>query len=255
MARVSSVAQTSQTFSPLAAVVRKLSVTGRYCGQCGSSEIRPSTTRNALDILLACVFLVPYRCRDCRERFYRLWRPGFERPSDPPIAPLLVLPARSGTLRLDIGSSPQIEPEPLPLESQHPQLIQLEAESIDEKPPLPVAASGSILILESDLSIRKLLRRLLERRGYAALDISSIEEIGDGLRDGRADLLVIDVAVLGSDGVQALVALACAHPSLKILALSAESLQGSEIPGRFLALPKPFPLDSFVDSVDRLLGR
>jgi hypothetical protein len=48
--------------------------------------------------------------------------------------------------------------------------------------------------------------------------------------------------------------MALAHPQLKILALSAESLRDSEIPGRLLALPKPFPLDSFIDSVEGLLG-
>jgi DNA-binding NtrC family response regulator len=70
---------------------------------------------------------------------------------------------------------------------------------------------------------------------------------------------VIDVSATGADGVQALVELGRVHPNLKILALSGASLARSdhadEIPGRFLTLPKPFGLDSFVACVDRLLGR
>ena len=43
------------------------------------------------------------------------------------------------------------------------------------------------------------------------------------------------------------------YPNLKILALSTESL--ADIPGRLLASSQAVPLpDSFVDSVDRLLG-
>ena len=94
MARVPSVAQTEQTFRPLAIAVRKLAVVGRFCANCGSPEIRPSNRRNALDILLACLFLAPFRCRVCRERFYRIWRPSLQRRliRRSPSAPLLVMP-------------------------------------------------------------------------------------------------------------------------------------------------------------------
>jgi DNA-binding response OmpR family regulator len=111
------------------------------------------------------------------------------------------------------------------------------------------------LILESDLSIRKLLRRLLERRGHITVEISQAADLAGALRDRRADLLIVDVSAVPETGVAGLVALAHAFPRLKILALSTESLQDSEIPGRLLALPKPFALDRFVDCVDRLLER
>jgi predicted RNA-binding Zn-ribbon protein involved in translation (DUF1610 family) len=39
-----------------------------YCGE--PNDIRRAR-RHGLDWLLAVFFLVPYRCRDCRERFYR----------------------------------------------------------------------------------------------------------------------------------------------------------------------------------------
>jgi hypothetical protein len=55
--------------------------------------------------------------------------------------------------------------------------------------------------------------------------------------------------------VTAVLKLARALPGLKILALSSEPLPDNESPERLLVLPKPFPLDSFVDGVDHLLGR
>jgi DNA-binding NtrC family response regulator len=129
-----------------------------------------------------------------------------------------------------------------------------DAAPVETSQPIP-AAPGPILILESDLSIRKLLRRLLERRGYLTVEISQAADLAGALRDRRADLLIVDVSAVPETGVAGLVALAHAHPSLKILALSAESLQDIEIPGRLLSLPKPFALDRFVDCVDRLVER
>jgi CheY-like chemotaxis protein len=272
MARVPSVAQTEQTFRPLATAVRKLAVVGRSCGNCGSSEIRPSNRRNALDIVLACLFLAPFRCRVCRDRFYRIWRPSLQSPPDPPAAPLLVMPARRNAAKAEAIPPRRIQPEPVPPQRSKPELMLptpqliLPAVKANVWTTVPIdtpapqrTIPGSILILETDLSIRKMLRRLLERRGYRAMEIEQAEDLEGELRDGGADLLVIDISATGEDGVQALVELGRVHPNLKILALSGASLARSdhadEIPGRFLTLPKPFGLDSFVACVDRLLGR
>jgi len=269
MARVPSVAQTEQTFRPLSAVARMLAVAGRCCANCGSPEIRPSNRRNALDVVLACLFLAPFRCRVCRVRFHLLWRPSLQHPpdSEPPAAPLLMTPPQRSFLNLNATELRRIEPEPVHPSNHAPQLIPvppseietrggdvIEVAPVGSSQPIPVAP-GPILILESDLSIRKLLRRLLERRGYFTVELSHAGDLAGELRDRRAELLIVDVSAVPETGVAGLVALAQAHPSLKILALSAESLQDSEIPGRLLALPKPFPLDRFVDSVDRLLER
>src|SRR5271154_4313234 len=109
MARVPSFAQAEPAFRPLATVARKLAVTGRSCANCGSLEIRPSNRRNALDILLACLFLAPFRCRVCRGRFYRMWRPSMQHPPAPPVAPLFVTPARRTLLNLDWAEPPRID--------------------------------------------------------------------------------------------------------------------------------------------------
>jgi CheY-like chemotaxis protein len=269
MARVPSVAQTEQTFRPLSAVARMLAVAGRCCAECGSPEIRPSNRRNALDVLLACLFLAPFRCRACRARFHLVWRPSLQRPpeAEPAAAKFLMTEPPRSFLNLNPTEPRRIEPEPVHPSNHQPQLIPVpqpeiesrgvdavEVEPLDTSQPTPTAP-GPILILESDLSIRKLLRRLLERRGHLTVEISQAADLAGVLRDRRADLLIVDVSAVPETGVEGLVALAHAYPNLKILALSAESLQDSEIPGRLLALPKPFALDRFVDCVDRLLER
>jgi CheY-like chemotaxis protein len=272
MARASSVVETGQTVRPFAAAVRRLAFAGRSCGTCGSAEIRPSNSRNAADILLACFFLSPFRCRMCRERFYRFWRPSFLLPPDPPVAPLMLVPKRRDIFNIDSSVPRQIEPEPVsPLRPQ-PRLIPLEptvpvriesvaAPTVQEPvpaspaPALPSRAMGGpVLILESDLSIRKLLRRLLERRGYSTVEIARPESMASELRVREAGLLVIDISNTPSVDLETLSELTREHPALKILVLSADPVPAAKVPGRVLTLHKPFPLDSFVDCVDCLLG-
>jgi CheY-like chemotaxis protein len=240
---------------------------GRVCPNCGSPDIRPSNRRNALDVLLACLFLSPYRCRFCRIRFYRVWRPSLQRSAAPPVAPMLLIPARRKALAIDGVLTRHIEPQPVP-SLRLPQMVS-PGRKIDHIVPAPiespfvptgssaqllaVSTPATILILEEDLSIRKLLRRLLERRGYHTVEIERIEDLAGELLDRPVDLLIVDVSTAEA-GLEAVVQLARALPDLKILALSAEALKDDEVAGRLLVLPKPFPLESFVDSVDRTLG-
>src|ERR1700734_2442619 len=122
MARVPSLAQTDPSFRPLATAARKLAVAGRCCANCGSLEIRPSYSRNALDVLLACLFLAPFRCRVCRGRFYRMWRPSLQRSPDPPVAPLMLITMRR-TTSSDSVELPRLEPELIPPRNKEPKLL------------------------------------------------------------------------------------------------------------------------------------
>lgn len=269
MSRVPSLAPTSQTVRPLVTAARRLALTGRSCSNCGSYDIRPSQSRNALDILLACLFLAPFRCRDCRERFYRLGRPSLFRVPNPPVAPLLIMPARRIALDTDAILPRLIEPETLPPPRTPPRLLppgrkagpvrpafieRLEA-GMRSPEPLPNMPPGAILILESDLSIRKLLRRMLERRGYSTLEVAEGDDVASELKGCLIDMVVIDISDAGRTGMERAVAIARDHPGVKVLALSSGALHENPIPGRLLTLLKPFPLEQFMDCVDRLLKR
>lgn len=299
MPRVPSVAQMEQSARPVATVARKLAVTGRCCARCGSTEIRPSNHRNAIDILLACVFIVPFRCRACRKRFYLLWRPSLHqtpgKSTAPAVnataAPVLVMPARTQALKLgtlsrrrrelvvpspvaaSVEAASTIKPDQNPAFASTPGIVAQSEAAITEAPALPrlvnvpndsrdtgsndATAPRAILILESDLSIRKLLRRLLERRGHSIVEIEQPNALTTQLRRCRPDLLIVDISPTAEIGATALISIARVHPGLKILALSSEALAfvqpGDEIATRLMALRKPFALPAFVDVVDLLL--
>jgi DNA-binding NtrC family response regulator len=120
--------------------------------------------------------------------------------------------------------------------------------------PERIKQSQSVMILESDLSIRKLLRRMLDRRGYFTHEVLEPSGLAAGLHERRVDLLILDAALMGVGAMDTILALADAHHDLKILALFSEPPHGREMPGGCLALVKPFSLDGFLESVDRLLG-
>jgi hypothetical protein len=44
----------------------------KVCPKCGVADIRPSYYRDFVDKVMQFLFLVPYRCRICRHRFFRL---------------------------------------------------------------------------------------------------------------------------------------------------------------------------------------
>jgi len=41
------------------------------CPRCGGNDIRSSVGRGVGDSIMACLWMAPYRCRNCRKRFFR----------------------------------------------------------------------------------------------------------------------------------------------------------------------------------------
>jgi CheY-like chemotaxis protein len=243
MAIVPNVVPRERAYRPLIRAVRRVATTPVSCAACGSTDVRRSLRQSFFDVALACFFLAPFRCRACRARFFRVWRPVLKNPAETPRAPVLIMPRQ--LLEID-----PLEPYPTP-DSVEPLRTQPLPHLVESLPIAPqllrFTRPRSILILESDPSIRKLLCRLLDRRGYFTHEVIEPGDLPAELRERRVDLLII------ADGLSAALALALLHPNLKILALSPDSLNGAEIPGRCLALTKPFSFESFLECVDRLL--
>jgi hypothetical protein len=239
MALVPNVAPGERAFRPLIRAVRRVGTSAASCPLCGSADVRRSHRRFFLDFALACFLLVPFRCRNCRARFVRVWRPAFGQPPQPPRAPVLIMTRPL----LDIDPLAPHLPErtcahPLPRLVEPPPIA---------PQPLRFTRPRSIVIMESDASIRKLLRRLLDRRGYFTHEVIEPEDLPAELRERRVDLLIV------ADGLNSALAQAHLHPNLKILALSLDALNGAEIPGHFITLAKPFSFELFLECVDRLL--
>lgn len=66
----------------------------KTCSRCGWSNVRPSPRRGFTEHLLAGLFLAPFRCRNCRHRFFRFSTHGIRQLGAVPATPLRVVPRR-----------------------------------------------------------------------------------------------------------------------------------------------------------------
>jgi len=115
---------------------------------------------------------------------------------------------------------------------------------------LPLQPSLSILVLDSDPAIRKLLRRLLERCGYFVHELADATELLPELRLRKVDLLIADFGQSRQQEVETIAQLARAHPNLKIIQLASQPLE-SAAPATLLVLPKPFHSDALLEGVQQ----
>src|SRR5260370_15646035 len=170
------------------------------CPRCGLKNIRHSPRRGLIDGVLAVFFLAPFRCRNCRHRFFRFSK----RIGNDFTLAHSEFPAST-------PARPHVEEEritALPLEQPAP-----EQPSPDE-PSLEIETPRSILIIDNDLAIRKFLARVLERCGYRTSELDDAKNLALELNSNPVDLLITDLVSERQDGLDTLVSLQCAYPDL-----------------------------------------
>lgn len=122
-------------------------------------------------------------------------------------------------------------------------------------------ASRTVLLVEDDVSLRKAIRGVLERAGYAVVDAGSgihALQLARALPDGIG-LLVTDLDLPGMAGWEVADALAGLQPQLGTLFISGNVpalLRAHERrPGTTAYLAKPFDASVFLETVRMLLAR
>ncbi len=121
-----------------------------------------------------------------------------------------------------------------------------------------IAGHSSLLLVEDDESLRAMIARHLRDRGFGVAEAASAEAATDLLDGGlRPDLVLLDLNLPGDTGWELLRSSAiesAGSPPVVITtatAVSPRRLAEFDVAGY---LPKPFPLETLVDTVDRLLG-
>lgn len=117
-----------------------------------------------------------------------------------------------------------------------------------------------ILVVDDEESLRRLLRRTLEGSGH------QVTEAGDGqtalevLKDSPADLVITDLYMPNTDGLELILKLRAFSPGLKVIALSGgsqfkrmDTLSIAEQMGAYAAIRKPLDLESLLETVRRAL--
>jgi len=89
-------------------------------------------------------------------------------------------------------------------------------------------SGARILVVDDDLQIRRVMRKMLAAQGYAVHDAGSGEEALEMLRRGRYDLVLLDMAMPGMGGLEACRAIRAGW-DLAIIILSVRDLEKDKI--------------------------
>jgi DNA-binding response OmpR family regulator len=116
-----------------------------------------------------------------------------------------------------------------------------------------------LLLVEDDESLRRILARHLRGQGYTVEDVGSAEDAALALAGGmRPSLVLLDLNLPGDTGWDLLRGPAMeAAGSPPVVIASAITVNPRRLAEFRVAgyLPKPFPLDTLVDTVERLLHK
>ena len=118
---------------------------------------------------------------------------------------------------------------------------------------------ATLLLVEDDESLRSILARHLRHEGYQVDEADSAESAGEVLEGGlRPDLVLLDLNLPGETGWDLLrgssLTTAGSPPVVITSAITVSPLRLAEF-GVAGYLPKPFPLETLVGTIDRLLSR
>jgi CheY-like chemotaxis protein len=120
---------------------------------------------------------------------------------------------------------------------------------------------ANIVVIDDDPDLRRTMCRILERDGHS---VRSAENGRAGLElvaREVPDLVVTDLLMPEKEGIETIVELREKHPDLRIVAVSGAGGKGEDGPlmdaellGADAALPKPFSVEEFLETVERVLA-
>ena len=112
-----------------------------------------------------------------------------------------------------------------------------------------------VWLVEDDASIRWVLERALRASGMVPRAFDAAEPALAALRNDAPDVLLTDIRMPGSSGIDLLREVRAAHPTLPVIVMTAHSDLPSAVSayegGAFEYLPKPFDIDQAVELVRR----
>ncbi len=115
-----------------------------------------------------------------------------------------------------------------------------------------------ILLAEDDESMRRFLKKALERAGHTVVDASQGDEALTELQLHEFDLLLTDIVMPVMDGIELARRAAEIDPEMKIMFITgfaAVALNpANEAPEDAKVLSKPFHLKDLVQEVDRVIA-
>lgn len=96
---------------------------------------------------------------------------------------------------------------------------------------------ATILLVDDDEAFRSVLRRGLQSAGYQVIEAEDGGVALRALRGATVDLVITDILMPGTEGIETIIAVQRLHPDLKIIAISGG---GTLRPQEYLNMAKDF---------------
>ncbi len=117
---------------------------------------------------------------------------------------------------------------------------------------------AKILLAEDDHSLRRFLKKALEKAGYTVIDFGEGRSAWEALQKEKVDLLLTDIVMPEMDGIELARHAAELYPDLKIMFITGFAAVAlnpeNKAPKDAQILSKPFHLRQLVDEVNRLMA-
>ena len=118
-----------------------------------------------------------------------------------------------------------------------------------------------ILVIEDDVEVRKVIRRILEKNGHQVIEAANGKDGISKYRQDPTDLIITDIIMPEKEGIETIGELRKDFPNVKIIAVSGggriksgDYLVLAQKIGAMRTLAKPFEWDTFVGTINELLA-
>ena len=118
---------------------------------------------------------------------------------------------------------------------------------------------GSILIVDDEEMVRKLLHQKLSTAGYQCQEAGSADQALDKLRNNPVELVISDIKMPGKSGIELLAEVKAMYPDTAIIMATAVADTATAVQcmkqGAYDYITKPFHLDEVVLGLERALEK
>lgn len=113
------------------------------------------------------------------------------------------------------------------------------------------------LVVEDDPAIRRLVEKLLQRRGIEIDTAHDGKQALEKIREGEYSVLVLDLMLPGANGYEVIDYIkknGLRLPVVVVSAVSQQALSKLDLEVVKLVIAKPFDVNEFTDAIDALCG-
>ncbi len=119
---------------------------------------------------------------------------------------------------------------------------------------------ATILIIDDEESIRNLLREVLEKANHRVLEASDGQEGLTLYQQNKVDLVLMDILMPGTDGLETTLQLTREYLDAKVIAMTGAQgdknfLDVAKLFGARRVFEKPFDLDKLVQAINEELAK